>query len=132
MSRTSGAAYVLTNGTYATANTTVASTQVTGDTTSRFSLAADGTISLGNGSGGVDFSVKRNGASTYLIGSALTQIGGRLQLDAFVTGLQIFAGTGAPANANGNNGDFYLRQDTPGVALQRIYQKSAGAWVGVV
>lgn len=41
----------------------------------------------------------------------------------------MFAGTGVPNNANGANGDFYFRGDTPGVAGQRVYQKSAGAWV---
>jgi hypothetical protein len=44
----------------------------------------------------------------------------------------IYQGSGAPSNANGNNGDFYFRTDTPGTANQRIYVKSAGAWVGIV
>lgn len=44
----------------------------------------------------------------------------------------IFAGTGVPNNANGVNGDYYFRGDTPGVANQRVYIKSAGAWVGIV
>jgi hypothetical protein len=43
----------------------------------------------------------------------------------------LFQGTGVPNNANGNNGDFYLRGDTPGTANQRLYVKSAGAWVGI-
>lgn len=41
----------------------------------------------------------------------------------------IFMGSGVPSNANGNNGDVYLRTDTPGTAGQRYYIKSAGAWV---
>lgn len=41
-----------------------------------------------------------------------------------------YAGTGAPNNADGANGDFYLRGD--GGALTTIYQKRAGAWVGIV
>lgn len=41
-------------------------------------------------------------------------------------------GTGAPAGALGANGDFYFRGDTPAVANQRIYVKSAGVWVGIV
>jgi hypothetical protein len=45
---------------------------------------------------------------------------------------RIFAGTGAPSNADGANGDFYHRSDTPGTANQRIYVKSAGAWIGIV
>lgn len=39
----------------------------------------------------------------------------------------IFAGTGVPNNANGNNGDFYFRSD--GGAGTCIYQRRAGAWV---
>lgn len=42
----------------------------------------------------------------------------------------IYAGTGAPSNSDGSNGDFYLRSD--GAALTTIYQKRAGAWVGIV
>ena len=52
--------------------------------------------------------------------------------DALVaqTAAGIFAGTGAPNNANGDNGDFYLRSD--GGSLTTIYQKRAGSWVGIV
>lgn len=39
-------------------------------------------------------------------------------------------GTGAPSSSAGNNGDFYFRAD--GGSLTTIYQKRAGAWVGVV
>lgn len=42
----------------------------------------------------------------------------------------IYAGTGAPSNANGNNGDIYFRSD--GGALTTIYQRRAGAWVGII
>lgn len=42
----------------------------------------------------------------------------------------IYAGTGAPNNADGNNGDFYFRSD--GGAGTTIYQRRAGAWVGIV
>ena len=41
-----------------------------------------------------------------------------------------YAGSGAPNNANGNDGDFYFRSD--GGVLTTIYQRRAGAWVGVV
>jgi hypothetical protein len=40
-------------------------------------------------------------------------------------------GSGVPSNAVGNNGDFYLRSDTPGTANQRLYVRSAGAYVGI-
>lgn len=45
------------------------------------------------------------------------------------TAAGIFAGTGAPNNANGNNGDIYIRSD--GGALTTIYQRRTGAWAGV-
>jgi hypothetical protein len=44
----------------------------------------------------------------------------------------MYAGSGVPSNSNGSNGDFYFRGDTPGTVNQRIYVKSAGAWVGIV
>jgi hypothetical protein len=40
------------------------------------------------------------------------------------------AGSGAPSNGNGVNGDIYFRSD--GGALTTVYQKRAGAWVGIV
>lgn len=43
-----------------------------------------------------------------------------------------YSGSGAPSASLGNNGDYYLRSDTPGTANQRIYVKSAGAWAGIV
>lgn len=43
-----------------------------------------------------------------------------------------YSGSGAPSVSLGNNGDYYLRSDTPGTANQRIYVKSAGAWTGIV
>ena len=42
----------------------------------------------------------------------------------------IFAGNGAPSNADGANGDFYFRGD--GGAGSRVYIKAAGAWSGIV
>lgn len=46
------------------------------------------------------------------------------------TAAALWAGTGAPSNTNGANGDFYFRSD--GGAGTAIYQKRAGAWVGIV
>lgn len=42
----------------------------------------------------------------------------------------LYAGTGAPNNANGSNGDIYFRSD--GGAGTTIYQRRAGAWTGIV
>lgn len=44
----------------------------------------------------------------------------------------IYMGTGAPVNANGSNGDFYFRTDTPTVSNQRLYVRAAGAWTGIL
>ena len=49
---------------------------------------------------------------------------------AYQTLCGIMANTGAPNNANGANGDFYF--NAAGGALTSIYQKRAGAWVGIV
>lgn len=46
------------------------------------------------------------------------------------TSCSVFASTGAPSNANGSNGDIYF--NAAGGALTTIYQKRAGAWVGIV
>lgn len=42
----------------------------------------------------------------------------------------MFAGTGAPSNSNGNNGDIYF--NAAGGSLTTIYQKRSGSWVGIV
>ena len=46
------------------------------------------------------------------------------------TAAGIYAGTGAPSNANGNNGDYYFRSD--GGATTHLYFKTAGAWSGII
>lgn len=46
------------------------------------------------------------------------------------TNTAFYGGTGAPANGDGINGDFYFRSD--GGALTTIYHKRGGAWVGIV
>lgn len=45
------------------------------------------------------------------------------------TAAGIFAGSGAPNDANGANGDFYFRSDGTVGADTAIYHKEAGAWV---
>lgn len=49
---------------------------------------------------------------------------------ALQTSCGIYAGTGAPNNSNGSNGDYYFRGD--GGAGTQIYFKSAGAWAGIL
>jgi hypothetical protein len=52
---------------------------------------------------------------------------GPVQVHGDATGATLFSGAGAPAAAQGVNGDLYLRTD--GGAGTTIYQKRAGAWV---
>lgn len=48
------------------------------------------------------------------------------------TGCSLWSSNGVPSSGMGVNGDFCFRMDTPATSLQRIYVKSAGAWVGIV
>lgn len=50
----------------------------------------------------------------------------------FTAANAIYQGSGVPSNADGNNGDFYFRTDTPGTINQRLYVKAAGAWSGIL
>lgn len=66
--------------------------------------------------------------------AAITMQGGVIpgQLAGAGTGSSsaIYSGTGAPANANGNNGDYYFRTDGA-AAGTHIYFRAAGAWAGL-
>jgi len=64
-----------------------------------------------------------------LAGTDVHKINSALQIAGAST---IYSGTGVPSNSIGANGDFYFRTDTPGSANQRLYVKSAGAWVGIL
>jgi len=58
-----------------------------------------------------------------------------LQLERWQLGTNasaLYSGSGVPSNSNGANGDYYFRTDTPAVATQRIYVRSAGVWVGII
>jgi hypothetical protein len=57
---------------------------------------------------------------------------GRLNSAGLISSATLYSGTGVPSNSYGLDGDFYFRTDTPGTANQRLYVKSAGAWVGVL
>lgn len=46
------------------------------------------------------------------------------------TACAIYAGSGAPNNANGANGDFYFRSD--GGVGTYLYHKAGGAWAGIL
>ena len=51
---------------------------------------------------------------------------------AYQTACGIYAGTGAPNNSNGANGDFYFRGDGTAGANTVVYHREAGAWVALV
>jgi hypothetical protein len=67
--------------------------------------------------------------STYVVAGA----GGGMSPGTFgfTQGGTIWQGSGVPSNSSGSNGDVYFRTDTPGTSSQRIYMKSAGAWVAL-
>lgn len=90
--------------------------------------------------------VIRTTSSTLDDGTGNLQTGGSLQAGGAgvkltnagqvqflnVGGGSLYSGSGAPAAGLGADGDYYFRTDTPGVANQRIYVNSAGAWTGIV
>jgi len=65
-------------------------------------------------------------AGTILTNNGQTQIQGANSTPPAGT-MSLLFGSGVPNAGNGNNGDYYLRQD--GVAGSRIYHKETGAWV---
>lgn len=82
------------------------------DIDTRLSRVAAGRVRLDANSGsGFGFAV-----GSYAGG---TDVGGVLSF-----------GTGAPNNANGNNGDYYLRTD--GGPVTHLYFKTGGAWAGLI
>jgi hypothetical protein len=97
---------------------------------------SDGSVNLfGLPTAGVGISV--NGSKQFGVSQNVCQILPILQAGAgvelgFVNVSTLTSGSGAPSNANGANGDYYFRQDTPGTVNQRLYVKSAGAWVGII
>ena len=62
--------------------------------------------------------------------SATTGLQPGTDAGAAQTASTIRAGTGAPDNANGNNGDYYFRSD--GTAGSYIYHRAAGAWTAII
>ena len=44
----------------------------------------------------------------------------------------IISGSGVPSGAPPTGAVLYVRTDTPGVALQRLYTYAAGVWTGIL
>lgn len=79
--------------------------------------------------GGTAIQIVRSGTAV-----ANLQLGGKLypctDAAAQQTAAAVYAGTGAPSNANGANGDYYLRSDGSS-ATTHIYFKTGSAWTGI-
>lgn len=73
-------------------------------------------------------------AATTLTTVSTASFGGAIQpatpASAAQTACQLWAGTGVPSNANGQNGDYYFRSD--GGVTTHLYFKAAGAWAGLI
>lgn len=85
------------------------------------------------------FAVTKNGTTTQVNAGSINNDGSLAMINKIFPGTDgaaaqavcgLYAGTGAPNNANGNNGDIYF--NAAGGALTTIYQKRAGAWVGII
>lgn len=83
-----------------------------------------------NGAGALYLRPGGNGSNNGMI--ALTGGSVGFHDSAGTVASALWSGTGAPSGILGANGDFYFRVDTPGTASQRLYVKSAGAWVGII
>lgn len=94
--------------------------------TSAWTTDGTGTVITGLG---VQTSTGGTPTAPTAASARVTMAAGGLQLNGAST---TYSGSGAPSAGLGNNGDYYLRSDTPGTTNQRIYVKSAGAWSGIV
>lgn len=135
--RTTAAAYVLTNVNHFQASQTVLGAGSTIGSVRGF-FASNNIVAAGAAIYGFysDIAAASSVYQLYMGGSGRSAFGGPVyhaQDNSTVQAVSaLWQGTGVPNNANGSNGDFYLRGDTPGTANQRLYVKSAGAWVGIV
>lgn len=100
---------------------------------------------FGNSGAGVVFDIFGNrivsleSAHIYFDASTTSRTGSFQCIHELVLG-NAATGTGAVGNFGGSgvpslvcgDGSYYFRTDTPGSALQRIYVRSGGAWVGIL
>lgn len=108
---------------------------VTGDTVNRIAIAADGTMTWGSGSAAGDVVLGRSGANSLGLANGDGMVFGNKIYPGKDSAIQqtncgLYAGSGAPNNANGADGDIYFRSD--GGALTTIYQRRAGTWTGII
>lgn len=108
-------------------------------------IGQNASITLGNSTTGTFVTVQEQNGSIALWSfsggnwgqRAVINANGGIQLGTAAAGATTLptiypVNGGAPSAGLGSNGDYAFRQDTPGTANQRIYVKSAGAWVGIV
>lgn len=69
------------------------------------------------------------GSQTWQASQNINAVGSLGCGNGAAIGGHLWSGSGVPAAGLGANGDYYFRTDTPGTVGQRIYVKSAGAWV---
>ena len=101
-----------------TANYGIQVTCPTGASANNFGIYVTGTPSGGSNNAGIYMD---GGTNLIIAGTFATNIGIKLNGSSF-----LYAGTGVPSNAIGNNGDFYFRND--GGAGTAIYQRRGGTW----
>lgn len=87
-------------------------------------------INFGDASGTIPLVVDCAAAGAVSVSARRLQLNNGTYAGGTDVGGGVAFGTGAPVNANGANGDLYLRVD--GGSLTTIYQRRAGAWVGIV
>jgi hypothetical protein len=73
-----------------------------------------------------------NGADINFNGGVRTSFYPATPAAASQTACSIYAGSGAPNNANGSNGDIYFRGDGTQAASTVIYHKEGGSWVALI
>lgn len=96
-------------------------------------LGQDANVNLVNTTSGTFAGIQHFDGNLILaangIEAARATAAGGIQINQATTA---YSGNGVPSNSLGNNGDRYWREDTPGIANQRLYVKSAGAWIGIL
>ena len=117
---------------------TLAGTQIFYSTGAQNRYASNVSVGFASGTNptsvGIDAGLSRSAAGVIAAGNGTVgDASGKFYASAFqfLSGSTLYSGSGAPG-AFGINGDYYFRTDTPAVANQRIYVRSAGVWVGIL
>lgn len=121
------------NGNFVYLQASAKGTAATGNYAMLVQIAGGDLTALNSPTGGA-VALRVNNSTVVLADAGKVQLSSKLypptDAAATQTAAGIYAGTGAPNNANGSNGDFYFRSD--GGASTTVYQKRTGTWTGVV